>query len=126
MANATPGWRFRRTPPPPSPGLLRRRHQAPTPAPTTKVSVANFADLSYYATLGGYTIDVTADIDLLSTVSISGVSSTMMSSNSAVLSGQGSRRLFYISSSGTQVRCLPPIDSPLAPFLHMPAASLPD
>ena len=99
--------------------------QAPTPAPTTKVSVANFSDLSYYATLGGYTIEVTADIDLLSTVSISGVSSTMMSSNSAVLSGQGSRRLFYISSSGTQVRCLPPIDSPLAPFLHMPAASLP-
>ena len=80
--------------PPGPPGLLRRG---------LSTTVSTFADLSSCVTTDSSICVVDTDIDITSTISISGVTSTVMSTNSAALSGQGSTQLFDIRGSGTQV-----------------------
>ena len=65
------------------------------------VTVSTFAELSTYAATGNYIITVDSDIDFNSTITISGVSTTVTSSTSAALDGGGTYQLFYIESSAT-------------------------
>ena len=59
------------------------------------VNVSNFANLSHFASLGGYEINVDGHITFHSTINITG-STWIFSSTSAILDGNGKTRLFDI------------------------------
>ena len=74
-----------------APRIMRRGLTSST------VTVSTFADLYSCATTDGSTCVVDTDIDITSTITISGIDITIMSANSASLSGQGRVQLFEIS-----------------------------
>ena len=98
------------TPPPIATEMPPPTPQQPSVQPGTHTTVLTFAELSACATTNSTICVVNTNIDISSTISISGVTSTIMSTNSAALSGLGTTQLFDVRSSGTQVSlsvCLP-------------------
>ena len=59
-------------------------------------AVSTFTDLSAGTAVGGYTIEVAADIDVSSSISLNGVKTTIKGNNTVMYDGSFNSRLFYI------------------------------